>query len=90
VFLNQRAAEFSFFTPSAPPLRPIHSNLSGLTNSRSGSIVAISSVLKSYNVCQGAFNAIRCLELHSSFDRRAVFSCLYPRLLILSLLGPSC
>jgi hypothetical protein len=27
VFLNQRAAEFSFFTPSAPH-RPIHSNLS--------------------------------------------------------------
>jgi hypothetical protein len=29
VFLNQRAAEFSFFTPSAPH-RPIHSNLSGV------------------------------------------------------------
>jgi len=28
VFLNQRGAEFSFSTPSAPP-RPIHSNLSG-------------------------------------------------------------
>jgi len=27
VFLNQRGAEFSFSTPSAPP-RPIHSNLS--------------------------------------------------------------
>jgi len=29
VFLNQRGAEFSFSTPSAPP-RPIHSNLSGV------------------------------------------------------------
>ncbi len=28
MFLNQRAAEFNFFTPSAPH-RPIHSNLSG-------------------------------------------------------------
>ena len=26
MFLNQRGAEFSFLTPSAPP-RPIHSNL---------------------------------------------------------------
>ena len=29
MFLNQRAAEFNFFTPSAPH-RPIHSNLSGV------------------------------------------------------------
>jgi hypothetical protein len=30
VFLNQRGAEFSFSTPSAPP-RPIHSKLPGVS-----------------------------------------------------------
>ena len=59
MFLNQRGAEFSFFTPSAPP-RPTHSNLSGVgvTTRQTLFLITIRFPLLSIYFCSSAFRLL--------------------------------